>query len=83
MKIDWNEATEQRLNWFNELDEFHLKAYESSALYREKMKKYHEQNIEKHEFGLGTGPFFITKVFPHGAGELKNKMGVKFMVNVS
>ena len=33
LKIDWSEAAEQRLNGLNELDEFLLKAYESSALY--------------------------------------------------
>ena len=47
LKIDWNEAVEQRLNELHELDEFHLKAYESSAIYKEKMKKYHDQKIEK------------------------------------
>ena len=41
LKMDWNEAAEQRLNGLNELDEFLLKAYESSYLYKEKIKKYH------------------------------------------
>ena len=41
LKMDWSEAAEQRLNGLNELDEFHLKAYESSTLYKENMKKYH------------------------------------------
>ena len=40
LKMDWNEVVKQRLNGFNELDEFLLKAYESSALYKQKMKKY-------------------------------------------
>ena len=47
LKMDWSEAAEQRLNGLNELDEFRLKAYESSALYKEKMKKYHDNKIEK------------------------------------
>ena len=34
LKMDWIEAAEQRLNGLNELDEFCLKAYESSALYK-------------------------------------------------
>ena len=50
LQMDWREAAEQRLNWLNELDEFRLKAYESSALYKEKMKKYHDNKIEKWEF---------------------------------
>ena len=53
LKIDWNEDGEQRLNGFNELDEFCFKAYESLALYKEKMKKYHDQKIEKHNFLVG------------------------------
>ena len=42
LKMDWNEAVERRLNGLNELDEFRLKTYESSDLYKEKMKKYHD-----------------------------------------
>ena len=45
LKFDWSEAAEQRLNGLNEHDEFRLKAYESSALYKEKMKKYHDKKI--------------------------------------
>ena len=39
LKMEWNEAAKQRLNGLNELDQFRLEAYESSALYKEKMKK--------------------------------------------
>ena len=53
LKMDWSEAAEQRLNGLNELDEFRLKAYDSSALYKEKMKKYHDNKIEKREFMVG------------------------------
>ena len=45
LKMDWSEAAEQRLTGLNELDEFFLKAYESSALYKEKIKKYHNKKI--------------------------------------
>ena len=53
LKMDWNDAAEKRLNGLNELDEFRLKSYEISALYKEKMKKYHEQKIEKRDFMVG------------------------------
>ena len=43
----------QRLNEINELHEFLLKAFESSSLYKEKMKKYHDQKIEKPDFVVG------------------------------
>ena len=45
LKMDWSEAAEQRLTRLNELDEFRLKAYEISALYKENMKKYHDNKI--------------------------------------
>ena len=32
LKIDWNKTAEQGLNGLNEVDEFHLKVYESSSL---------------------------------------------------
>ena len=47
LKMDWSEDVEQQLTGLNELDEFCLKAYESSSIYKEKMKKYHDQKIEK------------------------------------
>ena len=53
LKMDWNKAADQRLNGLNELDQFRLEAYESSALYKKKMKRYHDQNIEKRNFLVG------------------------------
>ena len=47
LKMDWNEATEERLTGLNELDEFCLKAHESPTLNKENMKKYHDLKIEK------------------------------------
>ena len=40
VKIDQNEVAVQRLNGLNDIDEFHMKAYERSTLYKEKVKKY-------------------------------------------
>ena len=34
LKMDWNEASKIQLTWFNELDEFCLKAYEILSLYK-------------------------------------------------
>ena len=102
LKMDWKEVAEQRLTGLNELDEFFLKAYESLALYKENMKKYHDLKIEKREFIVGdlvllfnsrlhlfpgklkskwTGPYLVTRLFPHGALELETKKGVRFKVN--
>ncbi|XP_069144452.1 uncharacterized protein [Solanum lycopersicum] len=77
MKMDWNEVLEQRLNGLNELDEFLLKAYEISALYKEKMKKLHL--FPGKLKSKWNGPYFITQLFPHGAVELENKEGELLM----
>ncbi|KAK4737391.1 hypothetical protein R3W88_001088 [Solanum pinnatisectum] len=53
LNLDWGAASSQRVNDLNEPDEFRLKSYESSALYKEKMKKYHDQKIEKRAFVVG------------------------------
>ena len=53
LKMDWSEAAEQRLTGLNKLDEFRLKAYERSALYKENTKKYHDLKIGKREFMVG------------------------------
>ena len=55
LKLDWNKIAEQRLTGLNELDKFCLKYYERSALYKEKMKKYHNLKIEKRDYGWGFG----------------------------
>ncbi|KAK4737358.1 hypothetical protein R3W88_001055 [Solanum pinnatisectum] len=47
LNLDWGATSNQRMSDSNVLDEFCLRAYESSALYNEKMKKYHDQRIEK------------------------------------
>ena len=60
LKMDWNEEAEQILNGLNELDKFLLKAYECSVLYKENMKKYHDQMIERRKFGLGIWCFCST-----------------------
>ena len=80
LKMDWSEGAEQRLTWLNELDEFRLKAYESSALYKEKMKKYHDNKIEKREFMVGDLVLLFNsrlRLFP---GKLKSKWTCPYLI---
>ena len=46
LNLDWGTTLTQRANDLNLLNEFRLKTYESAALYKEKMKRYHDQRIE-------------------------------------
>ena len=73
LKMDWSEAAEQRLTGLNELDEFFLKAYEISSLYKEKMKKYHDQKIEKLDFMVGDLVLLFNSQVGLFSGKLKSK----------
>ena len=46
LNFDRGATSGQRVNDMNDLDEFRLKAYESLDLYKDNMKKYHDQNID-------------------------------------
>ncbi|XP_069151945.1 uncharacterized protein [Solanum lycopersicum] len=73
LKIYWSESAEQRLNGLNELDEFRLKAYESSALYKENMKKYHDNKTEKGEIMVGDLVLLFNSRLLLLPGKLKSK----------
>ncbi|KAK4729739.1 hypothetical protein R3W88_022727 [Solanum pinnatisectum] len=80
LNLYWSAASSQRVNDMNELDKSRLKADESSALYKEKMKKYHDQNIEKREFVVGDMVLLYNsrlRLFP---GKLKSKWTGPFIV---
>ena len=80
LKMDWSEAAEQRLNGLNELDEFRLKAYESSALYKEKTKKYHDLKVEKLEFMVGDLVFLYNSTLHFFPGKLKSKWTGPYLI---
>ena len=80
VKMDWTKAAEQRLNGLNELNEFLLKAYESSALYKEKMKKYHDNKIEKREFMVGDSVLLFNCRLHLFLGKLKSKWTGPYLV---
>ena len=64
----------------NEFDEFFLKGYESSSLYKEKMKKYHDQKIERGKFVVGDLVFLFNsrlRLFP---GKFKFKWTGPFLI---
>ena len=73
MKMDMTRASNQRLNEFNVLDEFLLKAYECSAIYKEKVEKYHDQRIENTEFAVGDIVLLLNSRMHLLHGKLKSK----------
>ncbi|XP_015054776.1 uncharacterized protein LOC107001127 [Solanum pennellii] len=78
--MDRNESVEQRLNGLTELDEFCLKAYQSSALYKDMMKKYHDEKIEKREFVFGDLVLLFNSRLRLFSGKLKSKWTSPFLI---
>ena len=64
-----------------ELEEMRLTAYESSRLYKERVKTYHDKNLLKKNFQPGQQVLLFNsrlKLFP---GKLKSKWSRPFTIN--
>lgn len=81
--LDWGAASTQRVNDLNLLDEFHLKSYVSVAFYKKKIKKYHDQMIEKRDFVVGVLVLILTYRLHLFLGKIKFKCSLKFLVKCS
>ncbi|XP_075494817.1 uncharacterized protein LOC142532393 [Primulina tabacum] len=53
LNFDAKATGDERVLQLNELDEFRLEAYENAKLYKEKTKRWHDQNIVPREFVVG------------------------------
>ncbi|XP_047256105.1 uncharacterized protein LOC124888856 [Capsicum annuum] len=53
INFEWSDTVNLRMSMVIELEEFRLRAYDISALYKEKMNLYHHKKIEKRVFNLG------------------------------
>ncbi|CAL8155438.1 unnamed protein product [Prunus armeniaca] len=78
-------AGEKRKLQLHKLEELRNDAYESSKIYKEKTKAFHDGKILRKQFQPGqkvAGPYNVTKVYPHGTVDIKNgKTGFEFKVN--
>ncbi|KAK9008902.1 hypothetical protein V6N11_080379 [Hibiscus sabdariffa] len=74
-------AGEKILLELNELEEFHLQAYESARLYKEKTKRWHDKHIMPQHFHEGQQVLLYNsrlKLFP---GKLKSRWSGPFIVH--
>ncbi|XP_060210657.1 uncharacterized protein LOC132637609 [Lycium barbarum] len=79
LNMDWKEVTKQWLFQMNEMDEFRCHAYESSRLYKEKMKLKLFSGKLKSRW---SGPFELASVSPNGSMDLRTMDGSRtFRVN--
>ena len=53
LNYDFKLAGEKRLFDISSLDEWRTQAYENAKLFKEKVKRWHDKRIQKHEFNIG------------------------------
>ncbi|XP_074276925.1 uncharacterized protein LOC141600582 [Silene latifolia] len=80
LNFDLKSAGEKRLLDLNELEEFRLEAYESSRLYKERTKRFHDKAIIRREFKEGELVLLFNSRFKLFAGKLKSKWSGPFTV---
>ncbi|KAG7559312.1 hypothetical protein ISN45_Aa05g009070 [Arabidopsis thaliana x Arabidopsis arenosa] len=70
LNFDIKTAEEKRLIQLNDLNEIRLEAYESSKIYKERTKFFHDKKIitrSSPRTSKWSGPFCVTEVRPYGA----------------
>ncbi|XP_021754611.1 protein NYNRIN-like [Chenopodium quinoa] len=80
LNFDAKVAGEKRLLQLNELDELRLEAYESSKIYKERTKRWHDKGLVRREFKEGDHVVLFNsrlKLFP---GKLRSKWSGPFTV---
>ncbi|XP_015169939.1 uncharacterized protein [Solanum tuberosum] len=80
IKLELGDASKDRVNQLNTLEEFRLRVYESSALYKEKMKKWHDAKILQREFKVGDLVLLYNSYLRLFPGKLKSKWSGLFKV---
>ena len=73
LNIEFRAAKEKRLLQLNGLEELRNKAYDNAIIYKDKIKKWHDQKILRREFKAGEQVLLYNyrlKLFP---GKLKSR----------
>src|SRR3954471_23852069 len=66
-------AGEKRLMNLTSLDEWRSEAYESAKMFKEKVKKWHDKRILKHEFNIGDKVLLFRSRFRFSPGKLLSR----------
>lgn len=80
LNMDLKAAGANRLLQLSELEEFRLKAYENSKIYKEKTKLWHDKHINHKEFEVGQQVLLFNsrlKLFP---GKLRSRWSGPFTI---
>ncbi|XP_015165376.1 uncharacterized protein [Solanum tuberosum] len=80
LSFSWSETAKLRLDQINEMDDLRLRAYERSALYKERMKLYDDKHIEKISFTPGDLVLLFNSRLRLFSGKLRSKWSGPFKV---
>ncbi|XP_070013258.1 uncharacterized protein [Nicotiana sylvestris] len=80
LNLDIEAASTTRITEFHELDEFRHLAFESTRLYKERMKRLHDQNIVERQFKPGDMVLLYNSRLQLFPGKLKSRWSGPFRV---
>ena len=80
LNFDAKVVGEKRLLQLNELEEFRLNSYESSRLYKEKTKRWHDKKILPKDFVVGQQVLLFNSKLRLFPGKLKSRWSGPFTV---
>jgi len=80
LNFDHEQAGEKRKIQMHELEEMRSQAYESSRLYKERVKKYHDKRIIKRNFKHGHMVLLFNSRLTLFTSKLKSKWSGPFMI---
>ena len=73
LNFDFKLASEKRLFDISSPDEWRTQAYENAKLFKEKVKRWHDKRIQKHEFRVGGYVILYNPHFRFFVGKLLSK----------
>ncbi|RDX67519.1 Retrovirus-related Pol polyprotein from transposon 17.6, partial [Mucuna pruriens] len=76
---DWSRLLEDAL-WLQELDELRLEAYENSRIYKQKVKKFHDQKILRKDFRVDQKVLLFNSRLKLIAGKLRSRWDGPFVI---
>ena len=80
LNFDLHASEENRMLQLAELDELRLNAYESSKLYKERTKRWHDKHIQRREFKEGELVLLFNSRLKLFLGKLKSRWSGSFHV---
>ncbi|RDX64271.1 gag-pol, partial [Mucuna pruriens] len=78
--LAYDQAREQRKFQLQELDELCLEAYENSKIYKQKVKKFHDQQILRKDFHVGQKVLLFNSRLKLIAGKLRSRWDGPFVI---